>query len=140
MPHVQEAAGDRERVRGKDLCPVRKVRGDPQKPKEVGVKIKEIRVVQVDIPSQVQTEGRRDPWVKDAEVANPMSRYPKYKRYRPSWMPKNWGSVWVQVIAEDGTYGLGQTAFGRPVAAVIEDHFAPMLVGRAASLSSAAGI
>jgi L-rhamnonate dehydratase len=116
------------------------VRGDPQKPKEVGVKIKEIRVVQVDIPSQVQTEGRRDPWVKDAEVANPMSRYPKYKRYRPSWMPKNWGSVWVQVIAEDGTYGLGQTAFGRPVAAVIEDHFAPMLVGRAASLSSAAGI
>jgi L-rhamnonate dehydratase len=93
------------------------------------LKIKEIRAVAVDIPGNVKTEGRRDPWVKDAEVANPMSRYPKYKRYRPSWMPKKWGSVWVQVIAEDGTFGLGQTAFGRPVAAVIDDHFAPMLVG-----------
>ena len=70
------------------------------------MKIKEIRAVAVDIPGNVKTEGRRDPWVKDAEVANPMSRYPKYKRYRPSWMPKKWGSVWVQVIAEDGTFGI----------------------------------
>ena len=93
------------------------------------MKIKEIRAVKIDLPSRITTPGRRDPWVKDDEVANPMSKYPKYKRYRSSWMPKNWGTVWVQVIAEDGTYGLGQTAFGRPVAAVVDDHFSPMLVG-----------
>ena len=56
-----------------------------------------------------------------------MSKYPRYKRHRGSWMPK-WGSVFVKVTAEDGTWGLGQTSFGRPVAAIIDDHFAPMLV------------
>jgi len=57
-----------------------------------------------------------------------MSKYPKYKRHRSSWMPK-WRGVWVKVTAEDGTWGLGYTSFGRPVAAIITDHFAPMLVG-----------
>ena len=56
-----------------------------------------------------------------------MSKYPKYKRHRSSWMPK-WGSVFVKVTAEDGTWGLGKTTFGRPVAAIIDDHFAPKLV------------
>lgn len=93
------------------------------------MKIKSIRAVNVAIPSGVKTKGRRDPWTKEAEVANPMSRYPKYKRYRPSWQPQKWGSVWVQVTAEDGTWGLGQTSFGRPVAAVVDDHLGPMLEG-----------
>ena len=87
------------------------------------MKIKEIRAVTVELPSRIKTEGRREPWVRDDEVVNPMSKFPKYKRYRSSWMPKKWGPVWVQVIAEDGTYGLGQTAFGRLVAAVVDDHF-----------------
>ena len=92
--------------------------------------IKEIRAVQIEAPRTAKSgEARRDPWTKEAEVANPMSRYPRYKRYRPSWMPKKWGSVWVQVIAEDGSYGLGQTTFGRPVAAIVDDHFAEILQG-----------
>ena len=58
------------------------------------MKIKEIRAVNVEMPGRTgTTEGRRDPWVKDAEVANPMSRYPRYKRYRPSWQPKWGGSI-----------------------------------------------
>ncbi|HAA76309.1 TPA: hypothetical protein DCE37_14430 [Candidatus Latescibacteria bacterium] len=94
------------------------------------MKIKEIRAAQVEVPRAAKSgEARRDPWTKEAEVANPMSRYPHYKRYRPSWMPKKWGSVWVQVIAEDGSYGLGQTTFGRPVAAIVDDHFAEILQG-----------
>jgi len=74
------------------------------------------------------TPPRRPAWGQDAEVANPMSRYPRFKRHRSLWLPR-WESVWVKVTAEDGTYGLGQCSFGRPVAAIIEDHFAPNLVG-----------
>ena len=92
------------------------------------MKIKEIRAVQVDLPRTATTPGRRDPWKLDDEVANPMSRFPRYKRMRSSWTP-GWGDVWVQVLAEDGTFGLGRTSFGRPVAAVVDDHFAPILTG-----------
>ncbi len=37
--------------------------------------------------------------------------------------------MWCKVTAEDGTWGIGRTAYGRAVAAVIEDHLAPQLVG-----------
>ena len=57
-----------------------------------------------------------------------MSKFPAYKRHRSLWQPK-WKAVWVEAIAEDGTVGLGETTFGRPVAAVIDDHFGPMLAG-----------
>ena len=43
-------------------------------------------------------------------------------------MPK-WGDVFVKVTVEDGTWGLGQTSFGNPVATIIDGHFAPMLIG-----------
>ena len=97
------------------------------------MKIKEIRAVQVNLPGRAtRSQPRRDAWSKDAEVANPMSVYPAYKRHRSMWMPK-WGGVWVQAVAEDGTYGLGSTTFGRPVAAIIDDHFGPMLAGESCS-------
>ena len=94
------------------------------------MKIKDISIVQPNIPPSggERTTPRRQPWTVDAEVANPMSRYAKYKRHRSSWTPR-WGAVWVKVTAEDGTWGLGRTSFGRPVVAIIEDHFAPMLAG-----------
>ena len=93
------------------------------------MKIKEIRAVHVDLPGRKPaSEPRRDSWVVDSEVANPMSKFPAYKRHRSLWQPK-WGGVWVQAVAEDGTFGLGQTSFGRPVAAVVDDHFGPMLAG-----------
>ncbi len=94
------------------------------------MKIKEIRAVQVDLPApQRRSQPRRDAWGVDAEVANPMSRFPAYKRHRSLWQPKKWGEVWVQAVAEDGSFGLGQTTFGRPVAAIVDDHFGPMLAG-----------
>lgn len=40
------------------------------------------------------------------------------------------GEVWVQVKAEDGTWGLGSCSFGATSAAVIEDVYAPLLEGR----------
>ena len=79
-------------------------------------------------PREFKTAPRRQPWSFDAEVANPMSRYPKVKAHRNLWLPK-WEGVWAKVTAEDGTWGLGYTSHGRPVAAVIDDHLAPQLVG-----------
>lgn len=94
------------------------------------MKIKSIKCVQLNIPYSGKgiSEKRRDPWTLTAEVANPMSRYPKYKRHRSSWLPK-WSGTWVMVTAEDGSWGLGRTDSGPIVKAIIKEHFAPMLVG-----------
>jgi L-rhamnonate dehydratase len=97
------------------------------------MKITAIRACRLEIPldeaaAGEKTTARRPSWAEDAEVANPMSKFPRYKRHRSSWMPP-WPGVWVQVVAEDGTWGVGSTSYGRPVAAIVEDHFAPLLVG-----------
>src|SRR5262249_4913602 len=77
---------------------------------------------------EFKTKPRRPSWWESAEVANPMSRYAKVKRHRDLWLPK-WEGVWCKLTAEDGTWGIGSTGHGRPVAAVIDDHLAPQLVG-----------
>src|SRR5262245_11388526 len=79
-------------------------------------------------PAAVESLARRAAWALDAEVANPVSKFARFKRHRSLWMPK-WEGVWVRVTAEDGTFGLGNSSFGRPVAAIIADHFGPNLVG-----------
>jgi L-rhamnonate dehydratase len=94
-----------------------------------GPRIKSIDCVRVQVPQPKQrTKPRRPVWSQDLEVANPMSQYPKYKRHRSSWRPK-WENVWVKVTADDGTWGLGTTSAGPPVRAVVEGHFAPLLLG-----------
>ena len=94
------------------------------------MKITKIEAMRMEMPrKEPVTRPRRPSWAEDAEVANPMSRFPEFKRYRDSWMP-SWEGVWVKVSAEDGTWGVGPCSFGRPVAAIIEDHFAKHLVGQ----------
>lgn len=80
-------------------------------------------------PTQATGTARRPGWAEHAEVASPMSRYGHVKAHRRLWTP-HWEEVWCKVTLEDGTTGLGQTANGRPVAAVITDHLAPQLVGQ----------
>jgi len=93
------------------------------------MKITEIRAMRLNTPAhEHQTQARRPSWWEEAEVANPMSRYPKVKAHRNLWLPQ-WEGVWCKVTAEDGTWGIGSTSHGRPVAAVIDDHLAPQLVG-----------
>jgi L-rhamnonate dehydratase len=93
------------------------------------MKITEIRAMRFQTPPhQATTQPRRPSWAEDAEVANPMSRYPKVKRHRNLWTP-GWENVWCKVTSENGAWGLGMTSHGRPVAAVIEDHLGPQLVG-----------
>src|SRR5919199_1632067 len=93
------------------------------------MKIVDIRAMRMTAPlHETKTPPRRASWAVEAEVANPMSRYPKVKAHRSRWLP-TWEGVWCKVTAEDGTWGLGYTGYGRPVAAVIDDHLAPQLVG-----------
>ena len=74
------------------------------------------------------TAARRPAWTEHAEVANPMSRYARFKRLRSTWRPR-WPSVACLITAEDGTWGLGMTRYGTPVIAIINEHLAPLLIG-----------
>ena len=101
------------------------------------MKIKSIQAMRMLVPPEViraaagpqPTPARRPGWAETAEVANPMSRFPEAKAHRSLWTP-HWEAVWCKVTAEDGTWGIGSTGHGRPVAAVIDDHLAPNLTGQ----------
>ena len=85
------------------------------------MKIKSIRAFAITNPiaggtyEEAKQKGtaRRPPWTKDAEVANPMSRYPRYKALRASWTP-SMSAVGVLVTADDGSWGFGTTGYGQP--------------------------
>ena len=83
--------------------------------------------------STSKTKPRRPAWSENAEVANPMSRYPHVKAHRSKWLPK-WGAVWCKVTLEDGTFGLGCTSHGRPA----PGHAPPVRVYRGRSRHHAA--
>jgi L-rhamnonate dehydratase len=93
------------------------------------MKIVDVRAMRMNAPERPYTTAqRRDSWWRDAEVANPMSGYPKYKPHRELWLPK-WPAVWCKITLEDGTWGIGNTSNGRVAAALIEDHLAPRIIG-----------
>ena len=92
------------------------------------MKIRSVEVVSVRQPSRSPSStSRRKAWGHDDEVANPMSKFPRFKRHRSLYGARQWPGFGVKVTAEDGTWGLG-TAQGRPAAAVVEDAFAHILV------------
>ena len=93
------------------------------------MKIRSVEALRLTVPPrETVTPPRWQGWHVAAEVANPMSRYPKVKAHRSLWLPP-WGDVWCKVTAEDGTCGLGLTTNGRVAAAIIADHLGPQLVG-----------
>jgi L-rhamnonate dehydratase len=93
--------------------------------------IKSIRAVRVKLPQPAKiAKSRRPSWNGSAVRAMPVSMYPEFSRM-PGEMPGGGlETVWVRVIAEDGTWGLGQCAFGDPVAAFVNTVIAPILEGR----------
>ncbi len=93
------------------------------------MKITEIRAMRLNLPpAEKPSSSRRAGWPQEAEVANPMSRYLRFKRHRNLWTPK-WGDLWCKATLEDGTWGLGHTGIGMAAAAVIDQHLGPLLVG-----------
>lgn len=95
------------------------------------MKIASVRAVSVQLPRVApKTPARRPSWTTYAPRGLPMSKYAEFSRL-PGQSPGIGGAgVWVQVTAEDGTWGLGRCSFGEPVAALVDGHFAPLLEGR----------
>ena len=110
------------------------------------MKIKSIEVVSIQSPGSAssttgsgttlaastapapKTPGRRKAWPTQIEVANPMSKFPRFKKRRQLYNAKQWPRFGVKVTAEDGTWGLGISA-GRPTALVVEDVYSHILEG-----------
>ena len=104
----------------------------PFQAEKSGLKITGVRLV--------RTKNRRPPapsytpapgsWsASNAEIANPMSIYPKYKPSRSLFYPDpgKLGDFWVEITTDRGVkgYGRGGTAGG----AIAEGHLAKLLVG-----------
>ncbi len=96
------------------------------------MKIKEIRAVTLDIPKQPPKTPARRPNANQVvgDRALPINFYPEFTRRFGGMPGAGSPDVWVQVIAEDGTSGLGACSYGEPVAAMIDYHYAPLLEGR----------
>lgn len=94
------------------------------------MKIKQIQAALIRIPDdeRAKTPPRRPAWHEGTEIANPMSRYPRYKPRRDLWRPAA-DTVACLVTGEDGTWGLGLSSYGNAVAALINEHLGPRLVG-----------
>ena len=95
------------------------------------LKIKSIEAVRVKKRLQKNpSRARRPSWNKSSKRAMPVNIYPEFSRL-PGDMPGGGlENVWVKATAEDGTWGLGQCAFGEPTAAFVNTVIAPILVGR----------
>ena len=95
------------------------------------MKIKSVKAVRVKLHQPAtNTPARHDSWNKSTKRAMPINMYSEFSGL-PGGMPGGGlESVWVQVTAEDGTWGLGQAAFGEPVAAFVNNVIAPVLEGR----------
>lgn len=95
------------------------------------MKIIDVRAVQVRLPPAAPvTPPRRPSWAATTPRGLPLSLYPEFPPF-PERSPGMSGRpVWVQVTAEDGTWGLGRCSFGTPVAALVDELYAPLLVGR----------
>src|SRR5690606_37342695 len=75
-------------------------------------------------------KSRRPTWNKTAPRQLPINKYPEFSNL-PGAMPgMGGGEVWVQVTAEDGTFGLGSCSFGEATATIVDYIFAPLLEGR----------
>jgi L-rhamnonate dehydratase len=73
----------------------------------------------------------RNHWI-DGQIATPMSKYPEYRATRSSFGLNVFGTVVVEVEAEDGTVGVGTSTGGPPAAWLVEHHLARFVEGKRA--------
>ena len=94
------------------------------------MKLTSLRTVCLDLQRpKPLSEPRRRSWNHTAPRALPINKYPEFSS-QLGRLPGMGGQVWVQAVAEDGTFGLGVCTFGEPVADIIDGLFSPLLEGR----------
>ena len=101
------------------------------------MRIKQIRAAGVDLAARPTTPPRVAAVTDGAgggprRFNHPLDRYPRASRGKvgKGGQASSWPRVACVATAEDGTCGLGLTLHGAPVTALINDHFAPLLVGQ----------
>ena len=93
------------------------------------MKIKNVRCVQINTPVIEPGPDTRPGWNTHAIRSNPIARYPEFTRvdgHKPGTTKK----AWVQITAEDGTFGLGSFAHGQIGASLIDYFIAPLIEGK----------
>lgn len=68
-------------------------------------------------------------WLSETVIANPMSNYPDYFDRRSSWLGMG-GRVIVQIIADNGLEGLGESTGGMATASIVHEHLRRILIGK----------
>ena len=93
------------------------------------MKIKKVRCEQINTPVIEPGPDTRPGWNTHAIRSNPIARYPEFTRvdgHKPGTTKK----AWVQITAEDGTFGLGSFAHGQIGASLIDYFIAPLIEGK----------
>ena len=90
------------------------------------MKIKSIKAVSVDLRPNPKTTPR----VLKQEVPDWVSPTMMYTEFSKADFSAPWGRTACVVTADDGTWGLGITINSAPVNSIINDQFAPILVGQ----------
>jgi len=95
------------------------------------MKIVDVRPVNVAFPERPAAKGTSPNWHSYMPRGLPMNRFEDFPPTLPGLTPGFRGrEVWVKVTAEDGSFGLGRCSFGAPVASLVAQDFAALLVGR----------
>ena len=90
------------------------------------MKIKEVHALEIDLNPTPKTSPRHPSRAKTIQMNRPDARYAKPGDGR---QVSEWKRPACIVTAEDGTWGFGISVFGGPVTQIINDRFAPRLVG-----------
>lgn len=93
------------------------------------MKIKEIRAFEIELKPKPTTPPRVSGWTESYRLNRPVARYPQFDKPGAHVSYSDWKRPACLVIAEDGTWGFGISLYGPPVVSLINDHFAPNLVG-----------
>jgi len=92
--------------------------------------IKSVHAFQIRLDPQQVTSPREPSRALEVKMARPVFRYPEFREAGGQALPSTWQRPACVVTAEDGTWGLGISLYGPPVVSIINDHFAPRLVGQ----------
>ena len=93
------------------------------------MRIKEVRAIEIELNPKPKTTPRQPSRAETIKLNRPVARYPKFRNEQGHVSYSEWKRPACIVTAEDGTWGFGISLYGGPVTRIINDHFAPHLVG-----------